>query len=94
MKWTLGHVGPGMLFVKQGWCLSSVAAFCICAGSLQEGQVKVSAKSFVVKQIGVGFLGPGLGVLEWSLRQGMGSARESGVTVPGSLFWNMRGTGE
>lgn len=59
MKWTLGHVGPGMLFVKQGWCLSSVAAFCICAGSLQEGQVKVSAKSFVVKQIGVGFLGWG-----------------------------------
>lgn len=34
------------------------------------------------------------GVLEWSLKQGMGSARESGVTVPGSLFWNMQGTWE
>lgn len=51
MKWTLGPVGPGMFLAKQGWCLSSVAAFCIRAGSFQEGQVEVSPKSFTAEQV-------------------------------------------
>lgn len=97
VKRTLGHVGPGMFLVKQGCCFSSVAAFWVRAGSFQEGQVEVSPKSFIAEQVcdSVGFLGPGrAGILEWSLMQGMGSAREPGVTVPSSLFWNTHGTGE
>lgn len=51
VKWTLGHVGPGMFLTNQGWCLSSVAAFCLRAGSFQEGQVEVSPESFTAEQI-------------------------------------------
>lgn len=61
-KWALRHMFVLECFLVKSWCLSSVTAFWVCARSFQEGQVKVSPKSYCWTGLcqRIGLLSPGL----------------------------------